>query len=82
MSLGLNSVSKYHGSFAGILCSGIVGGAVGPVIVGFLADIFGLRVAMLAMTITLGYIISISFWAKPLVSNKTVSLKKILHHKR
>ena len=82
MSLGLNSVSKYHGSFAGILCCGIVGGAVGRVIVGFLADIFGLRVAMLAMTITLGYIISISFWAKPLVSNKTVSLKKILHHKR
>ena len=82
MSLGLNSVSKYHGSFAGILCSGIVGGAIGPVIVGSLADVFGLRVALLSMVVTLGYIISISFWAKPLVNNKTVSVKDLLCRKK
>ena len=28
MSLGLNSVDRYHGSFAGILCTGIAGGAL------------------------------------------------------
>lgn len=81
MSLGLNSVSKYHGSFAGILCSGIVGGAVGPVVVGALADVFGLRTAMLSMLVTLGYILSISFWAKPLIKNKTVTIKELLRFK-
>lgn len=31
-SLALNSASQHHGSFAGILCSAIVGGAGGPMI--------------------------------------------------
>ena len=82
MSLGLNSVDKYHGSFAGILCSGIVGGAIGPVVVGALADHFGLRFALLSMLVTLGYIISISFWAKPLINNKTISIKELLSRKK
>lgn len=82
MSLGLNSVNKHHGSFAGILCSGIVGGAIGPVVVGSLADTFGLRIALLSMLITLGYIISISFWARPLVNNRTISIKELLSRKK
>jgi fucose permease len=76
MSVGLNSVSRHHGSFAGILCSGIVGGAVGPLIVGWLGDIFGLRIALLFLILTLLYIISIAFIAKPLIENKTIKLKK------
>ena len=32
-SLALNTVTQNHGSFAGILCSGIVGGAGGPLLV-------------------------------------------------
>ena len=32
-SLALNTVAQNHGSFAGILCSGIVGGAGGPLFV-------------------------------------------------
>jgi fucose permease len=49
-----------------------VGGAVVPLIVGLLGDVFGLRTGMFFLYITFGYILSIGFWAKPLVSNKTI----------
>ncbi len=42
-SLALNSVEKHHGSFSGILCTGIIGGAVVPLLIGLLGDRFGLR---------------------------------------
>ena len=71
-SLGMNSISEHHGSFSGILCSGIMGGAITPVIIGSLADIFSLRTGLLFNFLTLGYLLSISFWAKPLISNKTI----------
>jgi fucose permease len=77
VSLGLNSVSQHHGSFAGILMSGIAGGAIVQILIGGISDITSLRVGMLFLFITLGYILSISFWAKPLISNKTVKLKEI-----
>lgn len=41
VSLGLNSVSEHHGSFAGILSTGIMGGAVVPLIIGRIGDHFG-----------------------------------------
>ncbi len=71
-SLGMNSISEHHGSFAGILCSGIMGGAITPVIVGSLADVFGLRIGLLFVFLTMGYLLSISFWARPLIKNKTI----------
>lgn len=77
-SLALNTVEKNHGSFAGILCSGLAGGAFGPLFVGFLADLFTLRIGMLFILVFLGYITLIGFWARPLINNKTVSLKKLL----
>jgi len=71
-SLALNSMPKHHGSFAGILCSGIIGGALASPIIGIVADASGeLRTGMFCVFITLGYILSIGFWAKPLVTNKT-----------
>jgi fucose permease len=73
-SLALNSVSEHHGSFSGILVTGIIGGAVIPLIIGWLGDHLGLRLGMLFLYITLGYILSIGFWAKPIISNKTVQL--------
>jgi fucose permease len=76
MSLGLNSVSEHHGSFAGILCTGIAGGAVGPLVVGGLADLMGLQMGMCFLIIPLVYILSIGFWARPLINNKTISLKR------
>lgn len=72
-SLALNSVKEHHGTFSGILCSGIAGGAIVPLIVGGLGEIFGLRLAMLFMLITLGYILSIGIWARPIITNATVN---------
>jgi MFS transporter, FHS family, L-fucose permease len=73
-SLALNSVSRHHGAFSGILCTGILGGAVVPLLVGMLGDRVGLRLAMLTVFLTLGYILSIAFWARPLIRNETVGL--------
>jgi fucose permease len=71
-SLALNSLSSHHGSFSGILCTGIVGGAAVPLLIGWLADHIGLRSGMLFIYIFLTYILAIGFWAKPLVNNKTI----------
>jgi fucose permease len=75
-SLALNSVPSHHGTFSGILCTGIVGGAIGPLVIGGLGDLIGLRFGMLLLYITLGYIFSIGFWAKPLINNSTILKKK------
>lgn len=75
-SLALNSVDKHHGSFSGILCTAIIGGAVVPLLIGWLGDSFGLRTGMFILYLTLGYILSIGFWAKPLINNETLSRKK------
>ncbi len=75
-SLALNSVSEYHGSFAGILCTGIMGGAVVPVIIGRLGDKFGLRMGMSFLYLTFGCVLSVGFWAKPLITNATIRDKK------
>ncbi len=77
VSLGLNSVAKHHGSFAGILMTGIAGGAIVQILIGGISDITTLKTGMLFLFVTLGYILSISFWAKPIINNKTVSLKEI-----
>lgn len=72
-SLGLNSLDRHHGAFAGILCTGIAGGAIVPLVIGQLADWFGdLRCGMLFLYLTLGYVLGIGFWARPLVTNKTI----------
>jgi FHS family L-fucose permease-like MFS transporter len=75
-SLALNSVERYHGSFSGILCTGIIGGAIIPLIIGWLGDLFGLRYGMMFLYLSLGYILIIGFWAKPLISNITFRDKK------
>jgi fucose permease len=74
-SLALNSVPKHHGTFAGILCTGIAGGALVPLLIGGLAELVGLRAAMFFIFVTLGYIFSIGLWAKPLVANATIARK-------
>jgi len=76
ISLALNSVSSHHGSLSGILVTGIAGGAIIPLIVGWLGDIVGLRMGMLFLYIPLGYILSVGFWSKPLINNQTISGKK------
>lgn len=75
-SLALNSVSSHHGSFAGILCTGIIGGALLPPLIGFLGGLVGLRQGMFVLYLTLGYILSIGLWARPLIANETLAMKK------
>jgi fucose permease len=75
-SLALNSVSEHHGTFSGILCSAIIGGAVIPLIIGQIGDFFGLRSGMLFLYLTLGWIFAVGFWARPLVVNETIWSKR------
>jgi MFS family permease len=75
-SLSLNTITEHHGSFSGILVTGIIGGAILPLIVGWLGDLIGLKLAMCFLFIPLGFIFSIGFWAKPIIANKTISLFK------
>jgi len=77
ISLGLNSVKKHHGSFAGILMTGIAGGAIVQILIGGISDLISLKVGMSFLFLTLAYILSISFWAKPIINNKTISIKEI-----
>ena len=81
-SLALNSEKMHHGSFSGILCAGIFGGALVPLIIGWLGDHIGLRLAMLFLFVTLGYILSVAFWAKPIINNKTVNLRELIRSKK
>jgi len=74
-SLALNSVTKYHGSFAGILCTAIAGGAVFSLLIGKLKDVIGLQAGMMILYLPLIYILSLSFWAKPIVQNATIKKK-------
>jgi MFS transporter, FHS family, L-fucose permease len=71
ISLGLNSVKEHHGAFAGILCTGIMGGAVVPLIIGRLGDTVGLRTGMMFLYVTFGCVGSIGLWAKPIITNAT-----------
>ena len=73
LSLALNSVRTYHGPFAGILCTGIMGGAIVPLLIGGIGDRYGLRAGLLLLYLTFGYVLSVGFWARPLVSNALVS---------
>lgn len=71
ISLGLNSVKEHHGSFAGILCTGIMGGAVVPLVIGRLGDAIGLRSGMMVLYITFGCVGSLGLWATPIITNAT-----------
>jgi MFS transporter, FHS family, L-fucose permease len=73
VSLGLNSVAEHHGAVSGILCTAICGGAVVPLVIGRLGDYVGLRFGMMFLYLTLGWILSIGFWARPIVTNRTVA---------
>lgn len=76
VSLGLNSVSSHHGPLAGILCTGIMGGALIPLLIGRIGDAYGLRTGMLLLYVTFGCVLSVGLWAKPLISNAVLGERK------
>ena len=71
-SLTLNSFTEDHGSISGILVTGIIGGAILPLIIGWLGDAVGLRSAMCFLFIPLTFILSTGFWARPLITNQKI----------
>lgn len=72
VSLGLNSVSEHHGPFAGILSTGIMGGAVVPMIIGRIGDLAGLRAGVAFLYVTFGCVLTVGFWAQPIITNVTI----------
>src|SRR6202521_790860 len=78
VSLALNSVEEFHGSFSGILGTGIIGGAVVPVIIGRIGDYAGLRSGLAFLYVTFGFVLSVGFWARPVINNATIRLKKAM----
>lgn len=48
-----------------------------PLVVGWLGDLVGLRIALLFVCLTIAYIVSIVFWARPLVENKCVRFSEL-----
>jgi fucose permease len=75
-SLALNSLEEHHGAFSGILLTGVTGGAVIPLIIGWIGDHWGLRAGMFFLYLTLAYILSVGFWARPVINNKTIRSAK------
>lgn len=72
-SLALNSVPSGHGTVSGVLCTGIVGGALASPLIGILTQLSGsLQLACFALLLPLGYIAWIAWWAKPIVKNHTI----------
>jgi MFS transporter, FHS family, L-fucose permease len=72
ISLALNSVAEHHGSFTGILATGIMGGAIVTLTIGRIGDHLGLRAAMSLLYLTFGYVWSVGFWSRPLINNATI----------
>jgi FHS family L-fucose permease-like MFS transporter len=62
LSLALNSVSKHHGSLTGLLFAASTGGAFGPMIVGRLGDLYGLRIGLYALIFCYFVVASVYFW--------------------
>jgi fucose permease len=53
-----------------------MGGAIVPVIIGRIGDHFGLRTGLAFLYFTFGCVLSVGFWAKPIISNATVGRKR------
>ena len=75
-SLVLNSVAGYHGSFSGTLSTAIIGGAVVPMLIGRIGDYVGLRSGMAFLYVTFRFVFSVGFWARPLINNAAIRLRK------
>ena len=56
-SLGTKGLGKYTGAASGIICTAIVGGALVPVVQGFVADTIGLLISYLVSAVCYLYIV-------------------------
>ena len=72
LSLAINSVPRHHEVLSGVMYTASLGGALGPAIVGIVGDSFGLRISLDILFLPFLVVLSVAFWAKPLVANKTI----------
>jgi fucose permease len=49
-----------------------MGGAVVPVIIGRIGDLAGLRAGLGFLYLTFGCVLSVGFWARPIITNATI----------
>jgi len=49
-----------------------MGGAVVPLIIGRIGDFAGLRAGVAFLYVTFGCVLSVGFWAKPIITNATI----------
>ena len=75
-SLALSSVSEDHGSFAGILVTGIIGGAVVQLLIGGLGNLFGLRAACVLFISLWDICLALVFGRNLSLQTKLFSIKK------
>lgn len=64
LSLGMNSVTKHHGSLSGLLFAASSGGAFGAMMVGRIGDIAGLRWGLFFLMLCYAVVASVYFWFK------------------
>lgn len=76
VSLALDSVGEYHGSFTGIPKTGIVGEAIVLVIIGHIGGHMGPPSGLAFLYLPLGFVLGVGFWAKPFLGNATITLNK------
>ena len=72
MSLAFNSITNHHEALSGFMFTATIGGALGPVIIGSMGDWFGLGTSMHYLFLPFLIVLSVAFWAKPLIVNKTI----------
>lgn len=69
VALALNSIPVHHGPLMGILMSSTIGGAIGPLLVGKLADSFGLRAGMTVIFPAFLFMAWLAIWSRPVASS-------------
>ena len=72
LSLAINSVNQNHETLTGLMFTASIGGAFGPLIIGSLGDYWGLHFSLHYIYLPLLIVLSVAFWAKPLINNKTI----------
>jgi MFS transporter, FHS family, L-fucose permease len=65
VAIALNSIPNHHGALMGVLMSSTIGGAIGPLAVGQLADIFGLRTGMTVIYPAFLFMAYLAIWSRP-----------------
>lgn len=76
LSLALNSVARHHEALSGFMFTASIGGALGPLVIGVMGDAVGLQAAMNILFLPLLIVLSVAFWAQPLVKNRTISQQR------